>query len=68
MKGNKVKIYVGDPKQSIYYENNVFDGKARTFTFTHTFRYGGEVVDLINMYGNKHTSNKKTKLVQGSRS
>tara|TARA_B100000902_G_C27304167_1_gene914446 strand:+ start:81 stop:1517 length:1437 start_codon:yes stop_codon:yes gene_type:complete len=66
MKQNKLKIYVGDPKQSIFYQNNVFYGKALTFTLTHTFRYGGEVVDWINIYGNKHTSFKKTKMLNES--
>jgi len=63
LKGNKAKIFVGDPKQAIFLEKNIFDTTALTFKLTHTFRYGGEVVDWINQYGPTHTSNKKTKLL-----
>ena len=68
LQGNKAKIFVGDPKQSLYCENNVFDKVKKEdvmLQLSHTFRYGSELVDMLNSGPCEHHSafpNKKTKV------
>lgn len=64
----KATIFVGDPKQALYVENTIFDSiyddEDVSLTLTHTFRYGSELIDLINSgpcdthtaYSNKETN------------
>jgi hypothetical protein len=49
--GTKAKIFVGDPKQSLYTESTVFDtikDDDIVVQLSHTFRYGSELVKLLN--------------------
>jgi len=57
------KIFIGDPKQSIYYTSCVFHNaliNTKKFHFTHTFRYDGTaIIDYLNTYvhgESRHTS------------
>lgn len=62
--GTKLKVFVGDPKQTIYNETSIFDNltdKDIVFTYTHTFRYGSELIDEINKYAPEHCSSQETK-------
>lgn len=56
----KAKIYVGDPKQSLYCKKNVFDNidinTNIVFNLTHTFRYGKGLVNFLNLHNcEEHT-------------
>ena len=58
IEGNKVKIFVGDDKQTIYHETSVLDdiGDNVIYRYTHTFRFGSPLIGIINRYGTLHTS------------
>ena len=69
----KAKIYVGDTKQSLYCDTNVFETihpkNDIVFQLTHTFRYGNGLVNLLNRMGSEeHTCypEKKTEIVNNS--
>ncbi len=64
----KAKIFVGDPKQSLYCDTNIFETNKvgdLCFKLTHTFRYGTQLIDLLNNQSEKHTAFpvKKTRVV-----
>ena len=58
IEGNKVKIFVGDDKQTIYHETSLFDdiGDNAIYRYTHTFRFGYPLIGIINRYGTLHTA------------
>ena len=64
----KAKIYIGDPKQSLYCDYNVFDTIKKEdehFKLSHTYRYGSDLIKYINLRGYEyHTSfkDKRTRI------
>jgi len=67
----KATIFVGDRKQALYVEDTIFDSvhdEDVSLTLSHTFRYGSELIDLLNSGPcDTHTaySNKETNLYIG---
>ena len=64
----KAKIFVGDPKQSLYCEYNIFDTIKKEdehLKLTHTYRYGSDLIKYLNNTGYEyHTSfkDKRTRI------
>lgn len=60
----KAKIFVGDPKQSLYCDYNIFDTIKKEdehFKLTHTYRYGSDLIKYLNIRGYEYHTTFKDK-------